>query len=463
MQHNPDVNQEEVLKEVLELFQDVFNSNPLAILASIPKAEYWRFFINFNDQDIRDSIAVALNECDDKDLDLPMEQFIDAHCEWGEFLKEEGYNVEKHGTFSFREYSNLQRGWAPYEDREPGYLKGLIAAFNFMLHSHLNNQPEQPSIDFIKHIHLLAAGDVKKTNYDINDELAGVPGEFRKIPDYVTYQLSINNMSFNGLCELAKKISEQHLPLIFIVKNPDLERDDQIPLCRVNTPEKSIPLGEIYLGDILGEPDKYAHILSEIYERFGNSPANDQDNLFLGSMLAVDPQEAMTKSLNFLLQTYQYALYHADTPEEKLTAIVTFVQDCDQLHPFIDVNIRSFVFILLNHLLIMNGFPPSIMHDPNHFDGFSVAELVKEVIHGMKIVLAMATHEIEFEYTTDMLFAELSEEEKKYFNLFVGQVTSITLSKPEYNFRGVFFPPKEKQLSPGEDRPNKDDKTNINP
>lgn len=428
------------LTNVLKQFQEKWNSNPLSLLAAIPKTEYWRFFIDFIDQDSRESIVLLLEEeeIDKEDFSLTMNEFLSEYDNLNEFFQEEGYNSEKHGCLSLKDYINLQRGWAFYEEREPGYLRGMIAAFNYILKSHIDNQPHQPSIDLILSLHALAAGGVKKTHYDIKHILIGRPGEFRKSPNYITCQLSAINTTFDGMCELAHKIKKQHIPLMFVVRNPDLELDDDIPFAEVDMPGLD-PFAKITLNGMDKNPEKYQQILHTIYERFAFP--DDEEYLLLGSVLTIDPQDAMKLSLESLLQVYKLTLAEAITPFEKITAMVIFVQNCEQLHPFIDANLRTFVTVFLNHLLIMNGFPPTIMKDPNHFDGYSVAELVTEVIEGMMRVLALADQEIQVEYTTEQLLSQLSTEEVLYFNEALEQIITILPpgQKVPYRLENSFF------------------------
>ncbi|WP_343602821.1 DUF4157 domain-containing protein [Roseateles sp.] len=88
--------------------------------------------------------------------------------------------------------------------------------------------------------------------------------------------------------------------------------------------------------------------------------------------------------------------YHDDIvaadelPEEaaqrdaKLTAIARICQDLDQMHLFTDGNIRTIVFLVLNKLLLEQGFSPVIMSEPNVFDCKSVDELKAEIGRGQR-------------------------------------------------------------------------------
>ncbi|KQV53028.1 hypothetical protein ASC95_09665 [Pelomonas sp. Root1217] len=68
----------------------------------------------------------------------------------------------------------------------------------------------------------------------------------------------------------------------------------------------------------------------------------------------------------------------------KLTAIIRVCQDLDQMHLFTDGNIRTITFLVLNKLLIEQGFSPAIMDEPNAFDCMSVAELTALVLAGQQ-------------------------------------------------------------------------------
>lgn len=66
---------------------------------------------------------------------------------------------------------------------------------------------------------------------------------------------------------------------------------------------------------------------------------------------------------------------------EKLTLIVKLIHELEIIHPFQDGNCRTF-FLLLNHLLVQNELSPTLLTNPNRFDGFSIDELINEVKNG---------------------------------------------------------------------------------
>lgn len=92
-----------------------------------------------------------------------------------------------------------------------------------------------------------------------------------------------------------------------------------------------------------------------------------------------------------VIDRYQGAIAAANLPghaptadDEKLTAIAQICQDLDQMHLFADGNIRTVVFLVLNKLLLEQGFLPVIMDEPNVFDGKSIAELKTFIAQGQR-------------------------------------------------------------------------------
>ncbi len=75
------------------------------------------------------------------------------------------------------------------------------------------------------------------------------------------------------------------------------------------------------------------------------------------------------------------------TSDDKLFAIALAVQSLERIHPFSDVNCRTFCMVFLNSLLIQNNFLPALIDDPNKFDGYdslSLVHLIKEGIQRTK-------------------------------------------------------------------------------
>lgn len=71
-----------------------------------------------------------------------------------------------------------------------------------------------------------------------------------------------------------------------------------------------------------------------------------------------------------------------DINDDKYSVIARCCRNLEVAHLFRDANARTIGFLLVNRLLLDNGLPPTIMQNPNHFDMFSVAQLVQEIKEG---------------------------------------------------------------------------------
>jgi hypothetical protein len=76
-----------------------------------------------------------------------------------------------------------------------------------------------------------------------------------------------------------------------------------------------------------------------------------------------------------VIDRYHTEITSAHTEDARLTAIARVCQDLDQMHLFADGNIRTVVFLVLNKLLLEQGYSPVIMDEPNVFDAKSVDQL----------------------------------------------------------------------------------------
>lgn len=101
-------------------------------------------------------------------------------------------------------------------------------------------------------------------------------------------------------------------------------------------------------------------------------------------MITALPAEITLRDcLKFHIANYNKAIREAgDNCIQKLQAICKFLATLERVHPFNDGNCRT-VYLLLQKLLTDNRFPLTILDNPNTFDGFSVNELVEDVILGM--------------------------------------------------------------------------------
>src|SRR5262249_3978546 len=107
-------------------------------------------------------------------------------------------------------------------------------------------------------------------------------------------------------------------------------------------------------------------------------------NSFPALFAAALPRSEIVDMVSLLTKEYYLELAKCgDDKELKLKAIASYIQKLEVLHPFEDANCRTFVILLLNKLLIENGFSSVILINPNQFDGFSNSQLVTAIKNGM--------------------------------------------------------------------------------
>lgn len=92
-----------------------------------------------------------------------------------------------------------------------------------------------------------------------------------------------------------------------------------------------------------------------------------------------DSVENMNQKVDAAIDQYYHAIANSQGPDDALVAIVQLVKMLEVSHFFTDANCRTSVCLVMNKLLLENGFSPAMFHNPNRIDGFSVAEVVTDV------------------------------------------------------------------------------------
>lgn len=127
-------------------------------------------------------------------------------------------------------------------------------------------------------------------------------------------------------------------------------------------------------------------------------------------------KNSVTQKLSKLISAYHHEMSLAKTEKEKILAILRFAHTADLLHPFIDANIRTFVFIIVNKLLLEQGQVLPIFYDPNEFDCLSTDELYERFLSAQRQWLVVAAKEGDLELLEAMLQSGMmhtaSDEEK---------------------------------------------------
>lgn len=182
--------------------------------------------------------------------------------------------------------------------------------------------------------------------------------------DGATFGLDAYSFSIEGLKELIDKIRNDHMPLSFIFSND------------TDTPS----LDPYYFK--LDSNKSSAELANQIQ----NIILNTTNSTYIGLLRETTIEEPMIAAERFIERYHEEINVANHDDEKKLYAIVRFIQDMHQYHPFADGNGRTFIFLLLNRLLIQNHLLPSAVDDPYKFTCYSIKELVNEVKKGQRNV-----------------------------------------------------------------------------
>lgn len=388
-------NRYDLVNELLTTYFKMADSNPHTLRSLIPPFEIWRFFIDGKNQKSGRGLRIG---CDEEFMDLPISSLEKTTPTLRPYLNKNNYTLstEEASHYTPRQLLAIDKGWLPYEFNEPGYLPAMHNAFNeiFDIFAILD-------ASFIKKLHQLATNNVNNMNYDMTKEAK--KGTFRT-PDFAgSFYLYKGNCSKKGIAELLKKNSDS-LAIVFTIKddNKILINPYLINELRSHPPKHSLSYYTTPSFSSSNMTEKFPEFYNSSPERqqFIDALSETKDDQEAATILynyiasskdspqfvsiEADDETASTEMDKLLLQYYLSMNEAKNDPIERLKAIILFIQSCEQLHPFADGNCRTFCMLLLNHLLLKNGFPPAILEDPNRFDLFSQSELLNEVINGMR-------------------------------------------------------------------------------
>lgn len=449
------------IQKILSFIALNYHGNPYELLNAVPSHEIWRFFINGHEQhhgyvyeatyqqiyNERSKIEkllhiklfgkspllkrVALQEYNRKGA-WENSAFRRALVKgaWGRETDKRWYLTEEEAKQTVGEIINKDRGWVPYDKREKNYLLSMYTAFQEILAFQATKEPTDLSIDFIKSLHNKAMDKTEDTEFDkgsINKK-----GEIRAT--FSNFGLTGDTCSVQGLKDFLKKIEIQSenkeiQELSILLKKSEKASPDSKEFSelkdKIMLREKG-PFLTIILDS--NELDKKIILNALNYKEIKQEIEKQQKDFFalilsgdkkLGSDFLIpqgeETQKEVTQAFEKLILNYNHAIKKTENVLEKLDVIIQFIQDSEQLHPFLDGNCRTLCMLLLNHLLLQHGFPPVILDDPNQFDCLSLQELRQKVICGMENTIELIKKGFIYDIKTKEILKSLSQEEKDYF------------------------------------------------
>ncbi len=251
---------------------------------------------------------------------------------------------------------------------EAGYIDSMCVAFEMAM-----QYLDQPiTIEFIQYCHQISTSGVDVSYRDrrgnVYDKL------FRKEAICCRNFQYAHTATRQGLLELFDRISDQ-------VKTTGRSHYGIIPQSEWDAHNVN---AEKYAESITAmQPQQKLALVNEILQ--------DTANPFLLVQFSPSSAVSISETLRFYIERYYVNQCKANTAYEKINNIVRFIQDCEQLHPFLDGNCRTFCMLLLNYLLLQCDLGAAILYDPNRFDGFSQSELQQEVVRGQRVANALLT------------------------------------------------------------------------
>lgn len=259
-------------------------------------------------------------------------------------------NVTNVTSFYSDIYPHDATGWTLFENREPGCIAAFFRAWDFCLQEMAANPSHTDiTINFIKKLHWLVTKDVHG-GLDVNDDERG---QFRNI---ICHFNLVNSCKYRyteeGISDLILAISQNQLG---------------------NASISGYCYGEHNKSNI--NSDNLSSICMSTYQEIGNAgltyhpPYRDiiSERIYTSQN---SHQPFFEIQVQKILDNYNKNIQVTNTDDGKLELIGKTIESLERTHPFADANGRTFVNLLLNYLLMKEGFPPATLIEPNVFDAF---------------------------------------------------------------------------------------------
>lgn len=280
--------------------------------------------------------------------------------------------------------STKDSSFSNYEKKEPGYAMPFLEAYKYAF-QYSKDEPISPelfkSVNAIATAHLprIRPGEYRnETGYfNIYAEKSFDPQNKRRVvnPSYsMTEQGAIEFIQY----WLLNTERQQYLTLLFEPKVPFSKSAYSLSyLPEVNRlmwielfPTQSKKNTEF-------DMTKHLPIIKMLFTNFDYACAVYSMPNSLNPALDTELQ------MNRLTVNYHQQIKASKTDHEKLLAIGGYIQRVEQLHPFLDGNIRT-CYIILNKLLRDNDLPLTILYNPNILDCLDLANIIKMIQEGQK-------------------------------------------------------------------------------
>lgn len=260
--------------------------------------------------------------------------------------KKEIYRFLVDGIFHDKEH-----GFARYAIREPGCLPALFDALQYAL-TKLTKKDVSPEL--ICAVHQKVLNGVTNVN-------RGKPGVLRNHPtsfhSYKNIDLSTDQ---EDISELAKEMNSLGGGIVI----------DSSAI-------------EMFLS-IRRTTDKIAEDSYNNLAKFKTNQPIVWDDLPDEVLIIPPDANKIDELLKHACDDYNQNITFATTTDEKLRIILKYLQSIVRIHPFPDGNDRV-CYVLLQRLLVQNGFTPTMLKNIRCITEFSLKHCVDEIIQGIEL------------------------------------------------------------------------------
>jgi|GEM_PF-5110322 len=287
-------------------------------------------------------------------------------------------------------YLCTNRDLADFEKNEPGYTKAIINAYLMAF----STEPFVLNFELIKKIHQAAMQHLP------SQEDEGKPGTLKNMCNNFKIRMGNGNkfaVNPSGTIEGVKEFIERWILDSKAVHGIDITLDVGLFSYGLvwKVPENSqkcltfaiVNLDKAKNPISVNKWSEYDHKkdfgkIRSILSNYGSECEiiiNAMINLQEYSLQEV--KEIYDQKMHFIIDHYHQAIKMSKTVDEKMLAIIDFVQSYIQLHYFCDGNTRT-GYVLLNALLHSEGLPLALLINPNRLECFDRATLLTIVKQG---------------------------------------------------------------------------------
>ncbi len=304
-----------------------------------------------------------------------------------------------------KQINNKENAFEAWEKCEKGSINAVLTGYLYILNELCDpSKKSNISCKDIQEIHRLVTTNVTNDN---GKPLTNSPGLFRG--DGVAFGVEMS--SFKSTLEKKEDLNyldDELLDRFLYSDKLKLSGDKRAHLCDLlNNNQKVFFLGYLPTNEDFNKLNQGTE-----QEKTGHQSSQATQNPTAPISFMV--QGVLADKIEGVFEKYYADIQAAKDIDEKLTIIATKIQELEQIHPFPDANCRTLCNILLNWMLIENGFPFALVEDPNYFDLYKVSDLIKLMKDGIEKTeqLCKETSEIKNELCplpNNMMSKEIAE------------------------------------------------------